>query len=158
MADCQCSKCPFHGVKDQENRFKADNKSFTSRTTPPLANNNHIHNHCSPHHIIPPPPAPHHFSLEGLPQDLHGFRLDSSLRYPLDVDHRGCYNNLDGWGENDEDDDVNSLSDCNSDYENEDDDEDDDDDDDDDGSSCSHRRISQSSGIVDVDNRDLKET
>ena len=147
MADCQCNKCPFHGAKDQESRFKSDLKSFTAHTIPPLPNNNHIHsNHCHPHHKKPPPPTPLHCPLEGPPPDLHGFLLDSSLKH---VNYNGYHNNLDGCGEID-DDDENSLSDSNSDYEN-DDDEDDDEDDDGDESSCSPRRTSQSSGIVEED-------
>lgn len=147
MADCQCNKCPFHGAKDQESRFKSDLKSFTAHTIPPLPNNNHIHsNHCHPHHKKLPPPTPLHCPLEGPPPDLHGFLLDSSLKH---VNYNGYHNNLDGCGEIDDvddDDDENSLSDSNSDYEN-DDDEDDDEDDDGDESSCSPRRTSQSSDI-----------
>ncbi|KAL9983544.1 hypothetical protein ACROYT_G005732 [Oculina patagonica] len=146
MADCQCSKCPFHGAKDQETRLKAENKNCTAHSSPavhaPPPNNNHIHsNHLHPHHIIPPPPTSLHCSLEGAPPDLHGFLLDSSLRH---VNYNGYHNNLDGCTEID--DDENSLSDSNSDYDDE-DDEDDEDDDDDDGSSCSPRRTSQSSDI-----------
>ena len=142
IADCQCSKCPFHGVKDQETRLKAESKNFTAHPSlavhAPSPNNNHIHsNHCRPHHIKPPPPTPLHCSLEGPPQDLSGLLLDSSLRH---VNYNGYHNNLNGA----EPDDENSLSDSNSDYE---DDDDDDDDDEDDGSSCSPHRTSQSSGI-----------
>ena len=140
MADCQCSKCPFHGAKDQEIRLKADSKSCTAHPSPPPPNNNHIHNsHCHPHHIIPPPPTPLHCSLEAPPEDLHGFLLDSSLRH---VNYNGYHNNLDCCAEID--DEENSLSDSNSDYE---DDDEDDDDEDEDGSSCSPRRTSQSSGL-----------
>ena len=156
MADCQCSKCPFHGTKDQETRLKADNKNCTAHPSPavhaPPPNNNHIHsNHLHPHHIIPPPPTSLHCSLEGPPPDLHGFLLDSSLRH---INYNGYHNNLDGCTEID--DEENSLSDSNSDYDDEDDEDEDDDDDedddeddedDDDGSSCSPRRTSQSSGM-----------
>jgi len=149
MADCQCSKCPFHGVKDQETRLKAENKNFTTYPSPaghtPPPNNNHIHsNHLHPHHIIPPPPTSLHCSLEGAPPDLHSFFLDSSLKH---VNYNGYHNNLDGCTEID--DEENSLSDSNSGYDDDDDDddEDDDDDDDDDASSCSPRRTSQSSDI-----------
>lgn len=154
MADCQCSKCPFHGTKDQETRLKADNKNCMAHPSPavhaPPPNNNHIHsNHLHPHHIIPPPPTSLHCSLEGAPPDLHGFLLDSSLRH---INYNGYHNNLDGCTEID--DEENSLSDSNSDYDDEDDededdddDDDDDEDDDDDGSSCSPRRTSQSSGM-----------
>ena len=140
MADCQCSKCPFHGAKDQETRLKADSKSFTAHSSPPPPNNNHMHNsHSHPHHIIPPPPTPLHCSLAAPPEDLHGFLLDSSLRH---VNYNGYHNNLDCCTEID--DEENSLSDSNSDYE---DDDEDDDDEDEDGSSCSPRRTSQSSGL-----------
>ena len=149
MTDCQCSKCPFHGAKDQETRLKAENKNFSTHPSPaghtPPPNNNHIHsNHLHPHHIIPPPLTSLHCSLEGPPPDLHSFFLDSSLKH---VNYNGYHNNLDGCTEID--DEENSLSDSNSDYDDDDDeDDDDDDDDDDDASSCSPRRTSQSSGMA----------
>lgn len=140
MADCQCSKCPFHGTKDSETRLKADSKNFTNHPSPPSPNNNHLHNnYCHPHHMIPPPPTSLHCSLEAPPQDLHGLLLDSTLRH---VNCNGYHNNLDGCEEID--DEENSLSDSNSDYGN---DDDEDEDEDDDRSSCSPRRTSQSSDI-----------
>lgn len=144
MADCQCSKCPFHGAKDQETRLKAENKNFTTHPSPTVhaspPNNNHIHsNHLHPHHIISPPPMSLHCALEPPPQDLHGFLLDSSLRH---INYNGYHDGVDGCTELDDED--NSLSDSNSDY---DEDDDEDDDDDDDASSCSPRRTSQSSDI-----------
>ena len=71
-------------------------------------------------------------------------KRDNSLRH---VNYNGYHNNLDGCAEID--DEENSLSDSNSDYDDDEDDEDDEDDvddEDDDGSSCSPRRTSLSSG------------
>ena len=149
IVGCQCSKCPFHGTKDQETRLKSDSKNFTNHASPavhvPTPNNNHIHsNHCHPQHIVPPPPTPLHCPLEDPPQDLSGLLLDSSLRQ---INYNGYHNNLDGCAEVDGG--ENSLSDSNSEYEDDDEDDDDDDDDEeeeDDGSSCSPRRTSQCSG------------
>lgn len=151
IVGCQCSKCPFHGTKDQETRLKSDSKNLTNHASPavhvPTPNNNHIHsNHCHPQHIVPPPPTPLHCPLEDPPQDLSGLLLDSSLRQ---INYNGYHNNLDGCAEVDGG--ENSLSDSNSEFEDDDDDDDDEDDDDeeeeDDGSSCSPRRTSQCSDV-----------
>lgn len=141
MAECQCSKCPYHGVKDQETRLKAENKNFTTHPFPAVhassPNNNPIHsNYFHPHHGKPLPATSLHLS-EIHRQDLHSF-LPDSLRH---VNHNGYHDSPDGCTELD--DGNNSSSDINSDY---DDDDDDVDDDDDDVSSCSPRRTSQSSG------------
>lgn len=141
MAECQCSKCPYHGVKDQETRLKAENKNFTTHPFPAVhassPNNNPIHsNYFHPHHGKPLPATSLHLS-EIHRQDLHSF-LPDSLRH---VNHNGYHDSPDGCAELD--DGNNSSSDINSDY---DDDDDDVDDDDDDVSSCSPRRTSQSSG------------
>lgn len=142
MAECQCSKCPYHGVKDQETRLKAENKNFSTHPFPAVhassPNNNPIHsNYFHPHHGKPLPATSLHLS-EIHRQDLHSF-LPDSLRH---VNHNGYHDSPDGCTELD--DGNNSSSDINSDY---DDDDDDVDDDDDDVSSCSPRRTSQSSDI-----------
>lgn len=143
MAECQCSKCPYHGIKDQETRLKTENKNFTTHPFPTVhaspLNKNQIHsNYFHSHHGKPPPPTSLHCSSEIPHQDLHSF-LPDGLRH---VNYNGYHESLDGCSELD--DGNNSSSDINSDY---DDDDDDEDDDDDDASSCSPRRTSQSSDI-----------